>query len=597
MKKTKNATNVPQLFLSFINKKALSRPIGWMQAGELKYHSHKEYYSLVRNLSMSLKKLGVEKGTKVALISQTRKEWHYLDLAIMCAGGVVVPVFPSYDGEELQYILNQSDSQVIIVENDHQFSKVNKLSLDHSPQIISINEVNEDILSFSDISIKSFCGYDDLDAHFLASIEILREEDIASIIYTSGTTGEPKGVVLSHSSIIAMLANVYDFLKFHIQKDDTSLVFLPLSHVLGRCDSLTGLRFGIQKIYAESTDKVIENLSLVRPSILIAVPRIFEKIYEMIITEVNSSPVHKRKLFQWALNSSKKYFDKLDLDRSPSSSEIIQRNLAYKLVFKNIYDKFGGSIRFFVSGGAPLSEEIVQFLRYCNLTVLEGYGLTETIAPCTLNPVNKQYAGTVGLPLGDVQVRFEADGEILIKSKALFREYYKRPDLTKEALSPDGWFRTGDIGFLTSNGFLKITDRKKDLIITSGGKNVAPQKLEAIFQKEPLIAHFIPVGDNRKFLAGLVAIEREAFNPIIEELGLPRHIELKSLVEHPRVCELIAEAINAANQTLPSFERIRKFHILPIELTIENNLLTPSLKVRKKAVMTLFQREIDSMYQ
>jgi long-chain acyl-CoA synthetase len=600
MKKKNTPSTVPHLFSSFIHKGQQSYPLGWIQNNEIKLMSNKEYYERVRNLTLGLKQLGVKAGDKVAILSNTRKEWHLFDLAIMCLGGVVVPIYPTYEGSELEFILNQSESSFVVVENDFQKTKLQKLNLDRNNGVLLIEEApsseTQELNTFTYLSAKSPALDLDPDEQFQELINSVSPEHTASIIYTSGTTGEPKGVVITHKAICSMLDNVYSFLKSQIQSNDRSLIFLPLSHVLGRCDSITGMKFGIQKIYAESTEQVIDHLKEAKPTILISVPRIFEKIYEVIHTRVSEAPIHQRKTFQWACSVSQKYFDKLELDRSPTTAEIFQRNIAYKLVFKKIYDEFGGAIRFFVSGGAPLSPEIIRFMRYCNLTILEGYGLTETIAPCTLNPANRQIPGTVGLPIGDVQIKFAKDGEILIKSEALFSGYYKRDDLTNECLH-DGWFATGDIGFLNSAGYLQITDRKKDLIITSAGKNIAPQKLEILLQKSPYIAHFVPVGDQRKFISGLVALERSALGPLLDQLGLSRSTSLEELAENPAVVSVISEAIEQANEHLQSFEKIKKFKVLPIELLLSNNLLTPSLKVKRNVVLSRYAELVNAMYQ
>jgi long-chain acyl-CoA synthetase len=287
-----------------------------------------------------------------------------------------------------------------------------------------------------------------------------------------------------------MLLNVETTIKTAFSQNDRTLIFLPLSHVLGRCDSLLPLVFGWQSVYAESMEKLIDNLTVVKPTVMIAVPRIFEKIYNKVMDQVNSGSMIEKQAFKWAISAAENYFEKIDKDLSPSAIEIIEYKLATKIVFSKIYNRFGGKIRYFVSGGAPLSTQIIKFLRYANLTILEGYGLTETIAPCCLNPLAKQVPGTVGRPIGDVQISFAPDHEILIKSEALMQEYYKNPTATAEAMQ-GGWFHSGDIGEFTAEGYLRITDRKKDIIITSGGKNVAPQKIENIAKAKAHISHLV----------------------------------------------------------------------------------------------------------
>ncbi len=287
-----------------------------------------------------------------------------------------------------------------------------------------------------------------------------------------------------------MLLNVKKFTRNGFSEDDRTFTFLPLSHVFGRADSFMPLIFGWECVYANSIDTIIDDMALARPTVMLAVPRIFEKIYAKVQGQIKEANPVKQQLFEWAVQKAKDYFSEIDKDKAPSTSTILQYQLAYKLVFKKIYDLFGGRIRYFISGGAPLSKEIIEFLRYADLTVLEGYGLTETVAPCALNPLTKQLAGTVGQPTGDVEISFAEDGEILVRSEALFSEYLKNKEETDKAIDPEGWFHTGDIGHFTVDGYLKITDRKKDIIITSGGKNVAPQKIENLLK---LQAPYIPM--------------------------------------------------------------------------------------------------------
>ncbi|MGZ3788380.1 MAG: AMP-dependent synthetase/ligase, partial [Bacteriovorax sp.] len=417
-----------------------------------------------------------------------------------------------------------------------------------------------------------------------------------SIIYTSGTTGDPKGAVISQKAFCAMLDNVYNTLKTNVLPNDRTLVFLPLSHVLGRCDSLLGLVFDFESVYAESLDKVVDNLQVAKPTILIAVPRIFEKVYSKVLETVQKESNLKRKVFDWALHASNVYYEKINEDKSPSPYQILQKNLAYKLVFEKIYDRFGGRIRFLVSGGAPLSPEIMTFLQNANLTILEGYGLTETIAPCIMNPPVRQVPGTIGLPLGDVQVKFAPDGEIMLKTKALFSSYYKNEAATAESFQ-DGWFLTGDIGELTTDGYVRITDRKKDIIITSAGKNVAPQKIENILKLQKHISNAMVVGDKRKFLVAIISIDREAFLEELESLGISGRPTYEELALEPKVYEVIEQEVHEVNKDLASFESIKGFFIAPSDFTVENGHITPSLKLKKKVILKAYSKEIDALYK
>lgn len=589
-----------------VQKSADRNAIGWIENNEVRSLTFKEYKNTIETLAAGFQKIGVNVGDKIAILSQTCKEWHLLDMATMCSRSTLIPVYPSYLGNEIDYIFKHSESSVLIVENDKQMEKVIPVMKEWTnlKLVISIQDLSEETLkkfrnshpyySYKElqrIGKDEVKGNPDLLENF---IQNQQPDEIASIIYTSGTTGEPKGAVITQHAMTTMLINVEATIKTAFSQNDRTLVFLPLSHVLGRCDSLLPLIFGWQAVYAESMEKLIDNLAVVKPTVMIAVPRIFEKIYAKVMEQVNSGSVVEKQAFKWALNAAENYFAKIDKDLSPNAVEIIEYKLAHKIVFAKIYNRFGGKIRYFVSGGAPLSAQIIKFLRYANLTILEGYGLTETIAPCCLNPLAKQVPGTVGRPIGDVQISFGPDNEILIKSDALMKEYFKNPSATAEAIK-DGWFHSGDIGEFTVDGYLRITDRKKDIIITSGGKNVAPQKIENIAKTKPHISQLVVIGDKKNFLTALVGIEKERFLPILEELDLPSDCSVMDLAQSPKVKDIIQQEIDEINQDLAQYEQIKKFTIVTEEFTTDN-FLTPSLKIKRKAVVERFKEQINGMY-
>ncbi|MBY0516166.1 MAG: long-chain fatty acid--CoA ligase [Bacteriovoracaceae bacterium] len=597
-----------RLLLKRVQLSADHNAIGWIESHEVKSLSFKAYKIQIEQLALALQKHGLVVGDRVAILAQTSKEWHFLDMAVMCSRGVVVPIYPSYLGHEIKYIFNHSESKILVIENDSQFEKLASL-LGEMPQlrlIVALNELNEEnkkkfrnhitYITFKDLLRE---GQEELKTHpdqFEEGIKQQKPEEVASIVYTSGTTGEPKGAVITHSGFTAMLDNVNSFIKGAFGPNDRTLTFLPLSHVLGRCDSLLPLIFGWETVYAEGLDKITDNLQLVKPTLMMAVPRIFEKIYAKINDQVSHSPLWKQQAFKLAVQAGEIYFSKIDSDRSPGAGELLAYKAAQKVVFAQIYQKFGGKIRYFVSGGAPLSPDIIRFLRYANLTVLEGYGLTETIAPCALNPLIRQVPGTVGKPMGDVEFRFAEDGEILIKTQAMFKEYYQNPEATKEAFTEDGWFRSGDIGHFTVDGYLQITDRKKDLIITSGGKNVAPQKIENMLKSQKWISHAVVIGDKRKFLTAIIGIEKERFQGQLESMGLSPDCSLEELAGHPKVHELIQSDIDAVNQDLAQYETIKRFNVSSHEFSTAN-FLTPSLKIKRKLVTQHYVKEIEAMYQ
>lgn len=580
--------------------------IGWIEKGQVKSLTYSEYEKYISNLAFALHHIGLKKRDKVSIMGSTRKEWHFFDLASLCAGAIVVPIYHTYLDHEVKFIVEHAEARFLIIENDEYFEKVfNTISTASSLEfIISIEPLSEK----NQKKLKKELTYYSLDdLNQIGKVEFSKEpdyfentlnsqsgEDVATIIYTSGTTGVPKGAVITQNAFSQMLNNVIKFTHNALTENDRTLCFLPLSHVFGRCDSYLPLLFGWQIVYAESIENLVRNIGEVKPTIMLAVPRIFEKIYAKVMEQINAGGFLKKEVYNWATKIANSYYDQINKDLTPSASLILQFQLAQKLVFKKIYNRFGGNIRYFISGGAPLSPEIIIFLRNAGLTVLEGYGLTETIAPCCLNSFTRQIPGTVGRPMGDVEIKFDTDGEILIKSKALFSEYYKNPEETQKAFEGE-WFRSGDIGIFTEEGHLKITDRKKDIIITSGGKNVAPQKIENRLKLFPLISEVLVIGNQKKYLSALISLDKEALFTFCEENSMPLDADWKEYASNEILISKIQEYLDEANNELASFETIKKFRLLPIELTTEN-YLTPSLKLKKKLLHKDFETEIDSMY-
>lgn len=606
MKLSKNTLG--HLFIKKAQEYKNKNAIGWFENNHLKFYTFKEYKNIVESLSLALLKKGIIKQDKVCILSNTRKEWNFLDLSILCAGAISTPIYHTYLPEEIEYIVQHSEAKMIIVEDDIQFKKIFNVlhKLSNLKFIVSIDKIRDENLAKLPSNIQ-FLTYDDLISigseelqqnpdTFLRSVDENHPNDIASIIYTSGTTGDPKGAVITHGAFIQMLLNVKQFTHNAFNEDDRNLTFLPLSHVLGRCDSMLLLIFGNETVYAQNLDVLIENIQTAKPTFMISVPRIFEKIYAKVLSDLGNSSIVKKNVFDWASESANDYFETLMNDKTPSTMQILQYQLAYKIVFSKIYEKFGGKIRFFISGGAPLSEKIIKFLRNANLTILEGYGLTETVAPCCLNPLNKQIPGSVGLPIGDVEFKFGVDNEILIKSKAMFKEYYKNPQATAQVLDSDGWFHSGDIGQFDSQGYLKITDRKKDIIITSGGKNIAPQKIENKIKLHKGVSHCIIIGDRRNYLTAIIALDKDSFSTeFLKQNGLSQDSTYEEFVSNPSIYKEIKEKINETNTKLAQFETIKNFIFSKEEFSTEN-YLTPSLKVKKKLVLNDYSESIDAMY-
>ncbi|WP_372653326.1 long-chain fatty acid--CoA ligase [Halobacteriovorax sp.] len=600
--------NIPSLLLEKYKTNSQSNSIGWVKDGKVNTLTTHEYYENISKITTALEDIGVRANDKVSILADTSYIWNLYDLSCLCLNSTVVPIYPTYTDDEVSYIINHSESSLLVLDSEKQLTKICEIidEIKSVKSIVILGDIkNQELIQACSKHFQIYTHKELLEKGKLIVldkpnrleelIDSVQDNSLASIVYTSGTTGQPKGAMIRHNAFWSMLKNVKSAIGHNIGETDRLLTFLPLSHVLGRCDSMLHLSLGIENIYAESIDKLVDNISLAQPTVMISVPRIFEKIYAKTQETIEKEGLIKQKLFKWAESISSEYFSYLEKDQSPPSTVLIARNLAYQLVFSKIYNRFGGKIRFFVSGGAPLGVDIIKFLRNANLTVLEGYGLTETIAPCCLNPVAKQIPGTVGLPLGDTQFKFDDDGEILVKSSALFSGYYKNDEETQKSIK-DGWFRSGDIGRLNSSGYLQITDRKKDIIITSGGKNVAPQKIENLLKIKKYITHFMVVGDKRKYLTGVVGIEKESFLEILPALNLKSNVTIEELSKNQGVINLIKEQIEAVNTDLASFESIKHFYIAPVEFTPETGLITPSLKLKKKVVLKRFDKEIDAMY-
>lgn len=595
------------LFKDQCQKSPNQNAIGWVDVDKVRTLDFESYQRLVETLSLAMGALGIEKNTKVSILSGTRKEWNYLDLAIMSSSAVTVPIYPNYTVDEIQYILEHSEAEFLVIENEMQFRKIQNhlgelklikkiISIDSIPMELrkSISDTVE-ILTYEELMT---LGATELAANpdkFDALTAAIQETDIATIVYTSGTTGRPKGAIIEHKALFQMLSNIKKFSRNAFGKNDSLLTFLPLAHVLGRCESFFPITFGCMTVYTSELDNILEEINIVRPTLMVGVPRFFEKIYEGVLKRIEDNPV-KLRLLEWANSVGDEYFDAIDNDKSPKTKTIIEFQLARRLAFDKIYESLGGRIRYFISGGAALDTKVNKFLRNTNLTVLEGYGLTETIGPCFVNPLNKQIPGTVGQPLGDVEVNIAEDGEIILKTHALFKEYLKDQESTSEVFNKEGWFLTGDIGHIDHQGFLHITDRKKDIIITSGGKNIAPGKIEALLKRSQYILTPIVVGEKRKHLTALIEVDLEALRPHFEGLGIDDGVLIEDLAENSDINNLISHEINLVNEHLATFETIKKFRIIPVSIG-EHNYLTPSLKVKRSKIERDFEGLIDAMYQ
>jgi long-chain acyl-CoA synthetase len=553
-----------------------------------------QYFDHIEKLACGLKTLGVEPGDKVIIFSNTRVEWAMADLAILGIGAVTVPIYQSSIPEEILFIVQNSEAKTIIFESLDVYKRYKKVSSEiHSVQnCIGMTFSNEEVKSWEEI-MDAGEKYRQEHLHFFEqSCLDTDSEKLATIVYTSGTTGTPKGVCIHHEQIISEISEIFNFID--IDESDKTLTFLPFAHVVGRVEHFCHVRTGFTMAYPESIEKISANLRVASPTFMVAVPRIFEKIYTGILSQTETSPM-KKKIFQWAIDVGYKISDSKVKKKTPPLKTLLEYQAAKKLVFDNLAKKLGGRLRFAISGGAPLNGEIARFFHAANLLILEGYGLTETTAAITLNTPFGYKFGTVGKPLDDVKIKIASDGEICVHSKKVMRGYFKNEEATKDVFDEEGYFKTGDIGEIDAENFLKITDRKKDLIKTAGGKYVAPQKLENLLKLDKNISNVLIHGDRQKYIVSLITLNEPQIKNFAKSEQIPFG-GFEELSQHPKVKDLIRNAVAQANTQLASFETIKNFAILPHDFTIESGELTPSLKVKRKFCDQKYEAQIRSLY-
>jgi long-chain acyl-CoA synthetase len=546
-------------------------------------------------LAAGLLSLGIGPEDRVAIASNTRMEWVLADLAIMCAAGATTTIYPSTQHEDVCYVLADSQSKVVIAEDDLQVEKVVD-HLDELPELLQIVQLDgkvdhPKVIGWADLEK---LGREHLDAHPTAVDDVIAAigpEDLATLIYTSGTTGRPKGVRLVQDCWTYLGASVEAF--DIISADDLQYLWLPLSHVFGKALIAIQLYIGFTTAVDGRIDKIVENLAEVKPTFMCGAPRIFEKVRARVITTASHGV--KAKIFDWAFGVGRKVSPVRLAGEEPSGLLALQYGLADRLVFSKIKARMGGKIRFFVSGSAPLNSEVQEWFHATGLLVLEGYGLTETSAVSCVNNPRATRFGTVGPPIPGTQVRIADDGEILVKGPGVMRGYHNAAEATAEALK-DGWFATGDIGELGEKGYLRITDRKKDLIKTSGGKYIAPQKVEGVLKAVcPYLSQVLVHADGRKYATALITLDPEAIEGWAKEEGLS-YSSVAELARSQEVHDLIDGFVAQGNQELERWETIKKFEILATELSVDEGEVTPSLKVRRKAVEKKYADVLNSMY-
>ncbi len=561
-----------------------------------------EQLDFIRRLGVGLMKLGVTPGDSVAVIAHTSIHWARMDMAVMGVKAKIIPIYPTSTLEDMEYIMNHGEIKYVYLDTPVAlrslksiWGKCQYLKTCIANFNFGENKTDRSIVSYNTIYTTGLNNDKELGVQFEENLKSIKPEDIHTICYTSGTTGKPKGVVLLHSSMASVMKDLGTSLRHITTQDESVLSFLPMSHILGRMESYLPYSMGWTQVFAESIEAVIRNLAEVRPTIFFAVPRIFEKAHTKISFTIRSGSPLKEKIFQWATTVGSLYLEEKRKYGSASILVSLQYKLAEKLIFSKIKAHFGGKLKICICGGAPLPNSIADFMKMSNVPIFQGYGLTETAAPISVNLPGQEKRGTVGLLLPEVLVKIAEDGEILIKSKKVFKEYYKDKEATAESLK-DGWFYTGDIGYLDDDGYLKITDRKKDLIKTAGGKFVAPQRIESLAKSSSYLNQVVVYGDEKPFITALVTLHQDA---IIQYATKEKIIfsGIKELVKNEKILKLVKKEVQEINRKIPKWEAVKRFHILPEELTVEKGQLTPSLKIKRKKVTGEYKAELDQLYQ
>lgn len=599
----KDFKTIPQLF------KYITLEFGKTQTKPLFKHKvndiysdigYSEFYNHTEEFALGLSALGLKRDDKVAIISENRPEWVYADMAILGLGGIDVPLYPILTSDTIEFILNNSESVGIIVSTQFQLNKVLKVR-DKCKKlnfIIVMNDLESNnynyVHTFREIQKKGREYKSENAKLFLDNLEIANEDDLCTIIYTSGTTGEPKGVKLSHKNIISNVRAAHE--SFEIGEKDVFLSFLPLCHIFERMAGYyTALSGGCTIAYAESIEKIAQNMAEIKPTLMTAVPRLFERMYSRIKRNVENQPEKKQKIFNWAVQVGREYMEmKKTRDNIPIGL-ILKRKLADKLVYGKLRERTGGRLRFFISGGAALARDLGEFFEAVGILIIEGYGLTESSPVIAANRENDYKFGTVGKNFPGVEIKIAKDGEILAAGPNIMKGYYNNKKET-EATIKDGWLHTGDIGVFDAEGFLIITDRKKHLFKTSQGKYIAPTPIENLFLASKYIDQFILIGDRRMFVTALIVPDFEALKEYADAHRIA-YTDPKELTQFKQIYELLEKDLTQFQKQLASYERVRKFTILEKPFTIENGEMTPSLKLKRNVIEERYKELIEGMYR
>ncbi|NUQ22041.1 MAG: long-chain fatty acid--CoA ligase [Gemmatimonadaceae bacterium] len=593
---------IPQLFYAAVEKHDRPDALLFKSGAEWRPISHRALLQRVVRCGRGLRALGVQPGDRVGILSENRPEWAIADYACLSSGVIDVALYPNLPPDQIAYILRDSGATAIFVSTPTQAEKVAEARKDapsvrHVISFTSPRPGGAD-MTLAELEARGMEGETtETMAAYRAEAMRAKPDDVATLIYTSGTTGEPKGVMLTHDNFYSnVLAAVLRLdVAFPVGQDNLALSFLPLSHVFERMvGHFTMMHTGTTIAYAESMDTVPVNMQEVKPTIVASVPRLYEKMYARVLENALAGGAAKKRIFFWARRAAERWADIVLAGRKPNAVLGLQYRIAQRLVFSKLKARTGGRLRFFVSGGAPLSPEINKFFYAAGLTILEGYGLTETSPVICCNTPREFRLGTVGRPIPGVEVAIASDGEILTRGPHVMKGYWHKPDATREAIDAEGWFHTGDIGELR-DGFLAITDRKKDLIVTAGGKKVAPQPIENMVKTNKYVSQAIMLGDKRKFPSMLIVPNFEQLEKWAKYKNL-MYNDHRQLIAMPIVRAKMEKEVFGRTSSLANFEQPKKIALLDRDLTLESGEMTPTLKVRRKIVEQRYRDAIESMY-
>ena len=569
------------------------RAILWQdEFGHWQPISSDQIYQRVRQLAKTLLKWGANKGERIALISENRWEWAIADFATLAIGAVNVPIYPTLTGEQIAELMRDANCRIAIVSTRQQFDKLNAVRA-QTPleRILMMDSATppDGVVALSEVLAGADERGAERDPVFDGLARSAEPKDLATLIYTSGTTGEPKGVMLTHGNIAAN-QNITAY-EFDFNETDACISFLPLSHITARALDYVMYGRGAQVAYCAAFDKLPQAMKEVRPTVFVGVPRVYEKIRQAVEQKSSASPVKKRML-AWALKTGERSRALVYAGKQPSS---VGWKIAAKLVYSKVQEAFGGRVRYFVSGGAPLGIDTASWFADAGIAVYEGYGLTETSPVIALNSPVQQHMGSVGKPLPNVELKFAEDGELLVRGPSVFVGYWQKPSASAECFDQEGWFRTGDIAHLDDNGFLYITDRKKELLKTSGGKLVAPQPIENKLKNSVLVGQVALVGDKHKFISAIISPNFAALEELAQRHGIAAGNRAE-LVADSRVVALYSEIVRTVNGGLANFETIKRFRVVPDEWTQESGELTPSMKLKRRVITGKYAAVVAELY-